>query len=29
MDVGSWNHMVRQLDLHDPLLDQLVEGMEI
>ena len=29
MDSGSWAWVVRQLGLHDLLLDQHVEGMEI
>ena len=29
MDSGSWGWVVRQLGLHDPLLNQLVEDMEI
>ena len=29
VDSGSWAWVVRQLGLHDLLLDQLIEGMEI
>ena len=29
MDVSSWDYVLRQLGLHDPFLDQFVEGMEV
>ena len=28
MDVSSWDQVLRQLSLHYPFLDQLVEGMD-
>ena len=28
MEAGGWDHVLRQLGLHDPLLDQFIEGME-
>jgi len=28
VDVSSWDQVLRQLGLHDPFLDQLIEGLE-